>query len=102
MRNLSLLVRGRFVTGALALVLLLGTAVEAAPRRVSFPTAFRPDSLNSVTVSPSAPVAFTASRETDTVFAFDPRTGARLGQVEVGDGPLFVQLREVAGKRTLA
>jgi hypothetical protein len=99
MRILTLSLRGLAV---LALLVGLAPAGVAAPRRISLPAAFRPDTLNSVTPSPTEPVAFAASRETDSVFAFDPRTGAMLGYVEVGDGPLFVRLREEGGRRTLA
>ena len=98
----------RVLVRGLLLALLIGlfspvcTEAKAETVRVSLPTAFRPDTLNSVTPSPSAPVAFTASRETDTLFAFDPRNGALIGKIEVGDGPQFVRLREDGGRRTLA
>lgn len=99
MRLISLLTR---VCLPLALLAALVPPAAAETREIALPTAFRPDTLNSVTTSPSAPVAFTASRETDSVFAFDPRNGALLGKVEVGDGPLFIRMRESGGRRTLA
>lgn len=76
--------------------------VRAETREVALPTAFRPNTLNNIAPSATSPVAFVGSRETDTVFAFDPRNGALLGSVEVGDGPLFVTMFETAERRVLA
>lgn len=89
----------------LAAVLSVGSLAEPAraeTRAVTFPTALKPNTLNNVAVSRTAPVAFIGSRDTDTVFAFDPRTGGAIGQVEVADGPLFIEILEQPGKRTLA
>ena len=74
----------------------------AETRAVTFPTALKPNTLNNVAVSRMAPVAFIGSRDTDTVFAFDPRTGTAIGQVEVADGPLYIEVLERAGSRMLA
>ncbi len=76
-------------------------ATLAESRAVTFPAAFKPSMLNNVAASRTAPVAFTASRDTDTVFAFDPRTGVGIGQLKVGDGPLAVTLLEQNGQRLL-
>ena len=76
-------------------------ATLAESRAVTFPAAFKPSMLNNVAASRTAPVAFTASRDTDTVFAFDPRTGDGIGQLKVGDGPLAVTVLEQNGQRLL-
>ncbi len=87
---------------AVVVVLALAPSAHAETRAVTFPTALKPNTLNNVAVSRSAPVAFIGSRETDTVFAFDPRTGTAIGQVEVADGPLYIEVHEQAGTRMLA
>src|SRR5215210_1659992 len=95
----------RLISIALASALLLACAaahVRAETRAVTLPTAFRPHGLNTIATSPSAPVAFVGSRDTDTVFAFDPRTGTGLGQLQVGDGPLHIEVLERGGGRLLA
>jgi DNA-binding beta-propeller fold protein YncE len=85
-----------------AVAVLCAGDARAEVRRLAFPPAFNPDTFNNVRVHPSAPVAFVASRETDTVFAFDPRSGAVLGWVEAGDGPLFISLTEREGRSLAA
>lgn len=76
--------------------------VRAETRAVQFPTAFRPSSLNNIATSATAAAAFVGSRDSDTLFAFDPRTGALVGQVEVGDGPLGVEMLETGTRRLIA
>lgn len=76
--------------------------VNADSRRVSFATAFAPDPRNAIVASANAPVAFVTSRGTDTVFAIDPRSGAEVGRIAVGDGPLHVELFESGARRLLA
>jgi hypothetical protein len=88
-------------------VLTLGGLFATAPARaetraIEFPAAFQPHPLNDVVASQTAPVAFVGSRETDTLFAFDPRTGIEIGRVAIGDGPIHVAIFEEAGRRLLA
>lgn len=92
------------VAAAIAVSFLAAFAspAQAETRAVTFPTALKPNTLNNVAVSRTAPVAFIASRDTDTVFAFDPRNGTFIGQVEAADGPLFIEVLERQGTRTLA
>src|SRR4051812_29478761 len=94
--------RSCLVLAAVAATLWLAATAGATPRAVTLPTTFRPNPLNNVVASPTAPVAFVGSRDTDTIFALDPRGGAQIGQVEVGDGPLHVAMREGGGRRLLA
>jgi hypothetical protein len=84
------------------LLTLLALPVPAAVRVIEFPTAFRPHPDNNVVMSATAPLGFVASRDTDTLFAFDPRGGQQLGQLRVGDGPVFLRLLEQPGRRLLA
>jgi hypothetical protein len=94
---------GRAFVVAVVLLSAVGLIppARAETRAASFPTAFRPNTLNNVAASRTAPVAFVGSRDTDTVFAFDPRTGGALGQIEVADGPLAVSIDETGGRRLL-
>ncbi len=85
----------------LLLFLLAAPIAHAETRATEFPATLRLSSANNVVASPSAPVAFIGSRDTDTVFAFDPRTGVGIGQLEVADGPLAVELFEGGGRRLL-
>jgi DNA-binding beta-propeller fold protein YncE len=80
----------------------LAPAARAETRAVELSAAFRPHGLNNVAPSTTAPVAFVGSRETDTLYAFDPRSGAELSRLEVGDGPMHVELLERPGSRLLA
>lgn len=91
----------------MAAVAVFGIAAFCPPARaetraVTFPTALEPNTLNNVAVSRNSPVAFIASRDTDTIFAFDPRDGSYIGQVESPDGPLYIEVLERQGTRTLA
>lgn len=86
---------------ALASTLFAGPA-RAELRAVNFPAALRPDALNTIATSRTAPIAFVGSRDTDTLFAFDPRTGEEIGRLAVGDGPLGVELFETPDRRLVA
>src|SRR5688572_9442895 len=80
----------------------LAPVTRAETRAVDLAAAFRPHGLNNVAPSATDPVAFVGSRETDTLYAFDPRTGAEVGRLEIGDGPMYVELLERPGSRLLA
>ncbi len=91
------------ICALLCVGLVLGGArpARAETRAFAFPTALRPGSLNNIAASRTAPVAFVGSRDTDTVFAFDPRSGAYVGEIQVADGPLSLTLLELDGRRLL-
>src|SRR5262245_10276736 len=94
--------RGALLIGLLALVPLgVVRPAGAETRAFAFPPALRPGTLNTVATSKTAPVAFVGSRDTDTVFAFDPRSGALVGSLEVGDGPMAITLFEDGARRRL-
>ena len=93
----------RFTSLVCCLVLVsVAVPARAETRVATFPTAFRPNTLNTIAPSRTAPVVFVGSRDTDTVFAVDPRTGEQVGQLEVPDGPLALELFETAERRLLA
>src|SRR5690242_5630883 len=71
-------------------------------RSIDLPTAFAPSNTNSIVFSKNDPLAFAASFETDSLFAFDSTTGAQLGTIATGDGAGNIALYENGARRIVA